>query len=500
MKNFILTVCLLASLSAQAQSYFSKLIGKPYPYVEGIYDAVQLPDSGFVCTLIAFDYTQDTNKIQIVRLDKYGNTIWQRSYSSDTTASEVYEIISTSDSCFLFVGTERSGDTTDAFLFKINTSGDSLWMKKYNDGARFCLSEAILPTTDNGYLTIGISQRVDPNTQQILSKQVYAVKMDSIGQEDWYLNYGSPSFDEISTDAIQTSDGGYILVGAKIQPYFLDFSVEGLILKLDPQGNVQWMKTVPSDSFNQFFNTIIPTSDGHYILAGGFAHKEELFPDEPFGEGSIIMKMNEQGNTLWFRRYRAATGEAEIQDLIEQSGNGFIAAGYSHVPKESPSLVKFNAEGDVIWWRNYEYNVGKNEAIYNLIPTWDHGFLLTGNAHPNGITGNNASDGWLLKVDSMGCEIPLCVTATHEPEIMSPSDLSLHPNPAAQSVTVGWNASGAEGRLEIWSTSGVLVQRVQVFAAETSKTLDISALVKGIYFVRLQTEHGQVTKKVVVGA
>jgi hypothetical protein len=35
-------------------------------------------------------------------------------------------------------------------------------------------------------------------------------------------------------------------------------------------------------------------------------------------------------------------------------------------------------------------------------------------------------------------------------------------------------------------------------AAETSKILDISALAKGVYFVRLNTERGSVAKKLVV--
>lgn len=71
-------------------------------------------------------------------------------------------------------------------------------------------------------------------------------------------------------------------------------------------------------------------------------------------------------------------------------------------------------------------------------------------------------------------------------------------NPAGQSVTVGWSAAGFEGLLEIWNVGGVCVQRTKVMAAETSKILDISALAKGVYFVRLNTERGSVAKKLVV--
>jgi hypothetical protein len=71
-------------------------------------------------------------------------------------------------------------------------------------------------------------------------------------------------------------------------------------------------------------------------------------------------------------------------------------------------------------------------------------------------------------------------------------------NPAGQSVTVGWSATGFEGLLEIWTIGGACVQHVKIAAAETFKVLDISTLAKGVYFVRLNTERRSVAKKLVV--
>jgi hypothetical protein len=499
MKKFTLFFCLLLSFSAQSQTYFSKLFGRPNPYVESIINATEVPGAGFICPITSFDYLQDTNKIYLVRIDQSGNTVWTKSYGKENTAHELYEIIQTRDSCYIFTGLEWQGDTVSTILFKVNINGDSLWLQRFNDAALYCPSFNITQTSDSGFFVSGFSESIDASTQQSLSRQAYAVKTDSLGQEEWHLNYGSPSFDEVCSDAIQTLDGGYLLVGRKVNPYFFDFSAEGLILKLSPQGTVQWTKNWSDTEHDQGFTTIIQTLDENYLLSGGWSFKDELFPDDPYGGGGVLIKMSPSGTFLWERKYGDDVGDAEFQDVAQLPDGTIVTAGYRHVPKESPSLVKFNADGDIIWWRNYDYNPTQSEAIFDLVPTSDKGFLLTGYALPTGVIGNNASDGWLLKVDSMGCEIPLCVTGTDEPETsLAGSDLSLYPNPAGQSVTVGWSATGFEGLLEIWTIGGLCVQRIKITAAETFKALDISTLAKGVYFVRLNTERGSAVRKLVI--
>ena len=503
MKKFLLFFYLfISTFAVKGQSYFSELFGRPNPYVESINNAIEMPDSGFMCPLTSFDYLQDTNKIYLTRIDKSGQHVWTKGYGKDTTAHELYEIILTVDSCYIICGLEWQSDSSmAAMLFKVNADGDSLWLHTFSDGAKYCMFSNLIQTTDNGFFSTSFSERLNPTTQQSLSRQFYAVKTDSTGQEQWDLNYGSPYFDEVCRDAIQTPDGGYLLVGGKVNPYFFDFSVEGLIVKLSSQGAVEWTKTWPHTEHDQGFLTIIETMDGNYLLSGGWSFKDELFPDDPYGGGGVLIKMTLSGTFLWVKKYGDEVGDAEFRDISQLLDGTIVATGYRYVPKQSPSLVKFTAEGDVLWWRNYDYNPTQSEAIFDLVPTQDKGFLLTGYALPTDVIGNNASDGWLLKVDSMGCEIPLCVTGTDEPEAPAPKtgSLTLYPNPAGQSVTVDWNPPGIEGRLELWSTGGVLLEQVEVSAAEASKTVDISALPKGIYFVRLQTERGSVTKKLVVG-
>ena len=73
------------------------------------------------------------------------------------------------------------------------------------------------------------------------------VKLDSSGSVHWQQGFndlngnGSPSGAEHAESIIQTSDGGYLVAGSWGKNTFPGQCCTGaLLLKLDPDGNIQW--------------------------------------------------------------------------------------------------------------------------------------------------------------------------------------------------------------------------------------------------------------------
>ncbi len=80
--------------------------------------------------------------------------------------------------------------------------------------------------------------------------------------------------------------------------------------------------------------------------------------------------------------------------------------------------------------------------------------------------------------------------------------LRIYPNPASNVLTIAF--SGANGEMidvSILSSHGALVHRSSEYAVGNyTSTIDISYLAAGMYFVRLTTEKGGVTQKLIVSA
>ncbi len=86
------------------------------------------------------------------------------------------------------------------------------------------------------------------------------VKLSSSGAIQWQKEYKTTN-SVVSTSIKQTSDGGYIVVGNFSQQYPEE---NGLMLKLDSEGNIQWQKYFSDGSFSD----VKVTNDGFYIMAG----------------------------------------------------------------------------------------------------------------------------------------------------------------------------------------------------------------------------------------
>jgi hypothetical protein len=116
---------------------------------------------------------------------------------------------------------------------------------------------SVLQTSDGGYIVLGSVPDFNWSAE--------LVKIDAKGNLQWNHTYGG-SREDIPTAFQQTSDGGYITAGHTYS--YGDGGSDAWIIKTDTNGNETWNRTF-GDENDEVFRSVQQTSDGGYILAGG---------------------------------------------------------------------------------------------------------------------------------------------------------------------------------------------------------------------------------------
>jgi hypothetical protein len=220
------------------------------------------------------------------------------------------------------------------------------------------------------------------------SDDILVLKLDPDGNIQWQKKYGG-SFREIVNDMIQTSDGGYILTGIIGYNYFTGTGYDALIIKLDSQGNIQWQKIYDVGYTFEGAGKIIKTSDEGFIISAG-------------GDDSAIIKLDQNGNIQWYRTL-GYPGGGDGFNFRQTSDGGYI--GISTLPGVILGLdfgvVKLDSEGNIQWSRAYGGN-GAWDVPYSIHETSDGGFVVVGVTNSFSSTNINDTNIWVLKLNSQG--------------------------------------------------------------------------------------------------
>jgi hypothetical protein len=185
---------------------------------------------------------------------------------------------------------------------------------------------------------------------------------------------------------IQTDDNGFILTGSCV-PDCTTSAIDLFILKTDPSGNINWVKTYHNDFIEEGYS-VEQTNDSGFIIGGRALIITGPIPTANNQSDIWILKANSDGDTLWTKTYGGA-GHDYCTSIKQTSDYGYIIAGtvnskYAYPPNcyldcndyynSRALLIKINNTGDIIWERTFDLGSYGNYAEQ----TNDGGFILTG--------------------------------------------------------------------------------------------------------------------------
>ncbi len=228
----------------------------------------QTSDNGFIIGG-QIEQLSEYTRVWILKLNNSGLIEWQKAYSENIQSTVFRSIQRTSDSGYVAAGFKGSFAT----IVKLNSLGDVEWVRSfYQVGNEYFVS--VKQTSDNGYILTG---RIRGSSG---GDDIMVVKLSSSGAIQWQKEYRTTN-SVVSTSIQQTRDGGYIVVGNFSQQYPEE---NGLMLKLDSDGNIQWQKYFSDWSFSD----VKVTNDGFYIIAG------EILSESGY-EDYWVLKLNLAG-------------------------------------------------------------------------------------------------------------------------------------------------------------------------------------------------------------
>ncbi len=370
-RSFTLCGADVTALDFDKTAAWGKLYGSG-----SLYSIQTTSDNGYIAAGSVY------GALQVFKLSANGSILWQKSYGD----GEARSVRQTADGGYIATGSTATfgAGGFDLWVLKLDANGAIVWQKAYGN-IYSDLGNSIFQTADGGYVAAGSyesSAGID---------ELWVLRLDASGTVVWQKSYGTGWVNSVR----QTSDGGYIAAGSRI-------------LKLDANGNSVWQK-----SYSGTANSIQQTSDGGYIAAGYTSS---------FGAGGNdlwVLRLSADGSVLWQNAYGESYAEI-AQSVLPTSDGGYIVAGYvtTDPNDEFVSMLKLDSAGHISWQKRYGGWPLRYRA-YSLDITTDGRYIVAGTGSYFGTVA------LVLKIDSNGdgCKI-YSSTVTVTTTTTSPADSS----------------------------------------------------------------------------
>lgn len=243
------------------------------------------------------------------------------------------------------------------------------------------LGFSVQQTSDGGYALFGSTWNGGAG-----SADMFLVKVDDAGVEQWSRTYGTVNFD-MGYCARQNSDGGFILCG--MQNGLGNDSLK--LVRTDDNGDTLWTNTYPGTLGRDIAYSVQQTGDGGFVVCG-------FTEGTGVGEDVYLLRTEANGETLWTRTIDL--GGSEVGWSLRQTADdGTIVVANSFTvgdPNGEIHLLRFDTNGDTLWTRTI-LAPGPDET-HGLSITADGGFIIAGgNGYPS-------RDILLVRTDANGME------------------------------------------------------------------------------------------------
>ena len=303
------------------------------------YVIVQTADQGYV---VAGGYSQ----FWMFKVDSQGSVLWSKTYTLSDEASsdgQLYSMIKTGDGGFALAGSVYTYDGgQDFWLIKTNSFGVAQWNQTYNSGTytdsggylqfREDVAKCVIQTSDGGYALVGSTSLFRASTSSVVYAS-WIVKTDAQGKQLWNKGYDLINEQGYEFLIIQTSDSGYAIAGTQNSDFCL--------FKIDSTNQLQWSK-IYGDPQTDTPCSLVQLEDGGYAIAGTWTPTNTTAIRPTVG----LLRTDSSGQTLWIENYSAKENATtysndEAKAMIRTSDGSYAIVGATQFGSETHQDVFF---------------------------------------------------------------------------------------------------------------------------------------------------------------
>jgi hypothetical protein len=281
----------------------------------------------------------------------------------------------TYDGNYVIAGFSNSfGVSQDCYIIKVDPAGIVMWSHQASFGGNAAEDfYDVMETSDHSIVATGVSNYL-----------IAVVKYSETGVEQWSKTI-AVSGNDVAYSVIETSDGGYLIVGYTETDQIY-------VIKLSTSGSKVWEKTFHNQD-NPFGGDVLglcvnKTIDEHYIIGGWCPGIPNYY---------YALCLDSIGNVLWAKQ---STDQGASYDFAATPDSGFVMAGFTYVTSSiagDAQLAKFDKAGNLEWSKIYGSD-SLFDAFYSVEATTDGGFIMAGEVTDF----NFINRAYIMKTDDQG--------------------------------------------------------------------------------------------------
>jgi hypothetical protein len=353
----------VVKLDANGNLQWTKTIGGPESE-EGV-SLIQTSDGGYAIAGLTQSFGAGEDDVYVVKLDANGNLQWTTTIGGKKEDGG-FSLIQTSDGGYAIAGYTLSfgAGEADVYVVKLDANGNLQWTKTIG-GPGSEIGFSLIQTSDGGYVIAGSTESFG-----VGGADVYIVKLDANGNLQWTKTIGRPG-NEIGFCLIHTSDSGYVIAGSTTS--FGTGGVDVYVIKLNANGNLQWTTTIGGKE-EDVGVSLIQTSDGGYAIVGS---------TKSFGAGEwdvYVVKLNANGKPQWTKTIGTKDEKFIKSSIIQTSDGSYVIAGTTRsfgAGGRDVYVVKLDKNGDACCAVSQTSQVGSGGRLGSATPSIGSGGILT---------------------------------------------------------------------------------------------------------------------------
>jgi hypothetical protein len=343
---------------------------------------IQTSDGGYAVTGELENETSGVSLAYLLKTDIDGNVEWYQTY--DTEYSIGFDLDQTSDDGFVVSGLIETDSNEQMRLFKTSADGTLEWSQTYGGN----WGSSVVVTSDGGYAIAGTFENSTTYEQHAL-----LVKTDASGNEMWNQTYFEGSGTQNVYSIIITSDGGFAMVGYAYEED--DYTAEGLIIKTDGNGALEWNQTY-NEVDETYLYSIIETNGGGYAAVGvAYSYTSN------YDSTVTLLRVSGNGTMQWQQMYTQA-GTSMGRAINQTANGGFVILGslmQTTTGTERISAYQMKTSSDGTFTSIQTYSSQDREYGYSIAATSDGGYIVAGYAYTQMV---GESEAYLMKISSEG--------------------------------------------------------------------------------------------------
>lgn len=355
-----------------------------------------------------------------VKIDNTPQLLFSKTFGGDQE-DFFGTVVKTADGGYLMAGTTSSpngsgdipsspsvGGNLDMFIVKTGPTGNKQWVTTIGgDNNDYARSIVVCPD-GSGYMIAGYSASSSSGDIPVTRGEFdfAIVKIDLNGKKQWVKTFGGYGSDEAHSITVSRDGRSFIVAGStttdndgdipKIHTKLFPFFSEIIVLSLNPDGNLQWIKNF-GGNFGEDTRSIITSPDGSgYVMAGYTSSYDngDIPPahDKESGLSDIlVLKIGLDGTKQWAKTFGGKGFDWATDIVPKQGGNGYVITGMTEsngtgdIPVshgESDMIaIELDANGNKKWLNIYGGNDVDDAFAITAIPGGD--YLLTGQTATN---------------------------------------------------------------------------------------------------------------------